>query len=200
MTTQELEAPTTYTPPTTYSEIIRDEVKAEAGRRGISQRRLSSAMGISQQSISDRWRGRIPWTLDEVERLEPVLGLTRGALLLMCARRDSNPQPSDLSPLQVLLAAIGFPVFRTSASAGCFECLELGCGGEIACDCGCHDYDVELERRREDLADLPGIAASAETIPGCANCPGCPGCSCYCHDDEDAATTTTAAAAWELAA
>ena len=96
MTTQELvPAVAAYKAPTTYSEIIRDEVKAEAGRRGISQRRLSSAMGISQQSISDRWRGRIPWTLDEVERLEPVLGLTRGALLAMCARRDSNPQPSD---------------------------------------------------------------------------------------------------------
>ena len=102
MTTQELvqDAPAAYKAPTTYSEIIRDEVKAECGRRGISQRQLSRAMGISQQSISDRWRGRIPWTLNEVERLEPVLGLTRGALLFRCARRDSNPQPSDLSPLE----------------------------------------------------------------------------------------------------
>ncbi|MFI6424765.1 helix-turn-helix domain-containing protein [Promicromonospora sp. NPDC050880] len=94
MTTQELVAPA-YTAPTTYSEIIRDEIKAECGRRGISQRRLSRVIGISQQSLSDRWRGRIPWTLDEVERLEPVLGLDRGALLFRCARRDSNPQPSD---------------------------------------------------------------------------------------------------------
>uniref|UniRef100_UPI003F499FE8 helix-turn-helix domain-containing protein n=1 Tax=Promicromonospora sp. CA-291202 TaxID=3240016 RepID=UPI003F499FE8 len=90
MTTQELvqAAPSAYKAPTTYSEIIRDEVKAEAARRGISQRRLSSAMGISQQSISDRWRGRIPWTLDEVERLEPVLGLTRGALLMLSPLQD----------------------------------------------------------------------------------------------------------------
>lgn len=110
MTTQELvqAALPAYKAPTTYSEIIRDEVKAEAARRGISQRRLSSAMGISQQSISDRWRGRIPWTLDEVERLEPVLGLTRGALLMLCARRDSNPQPSDLSPLKVAILATTF--------------------------------------------------------------------------------------------
>ena len=94
-----------YQPPTTYSEIIRDEVKAECGRRGISQRALARAMGLVQPSISDRWRGRIPWTLDEVERLEPVLGLDRGALLFRCARRDSNPQPSDLSPLEQFAAA-----------------------------------------------------------------------------------------------
>lgn len=133
MTTQELvqAAPPAYKAPTSYSEIIRDEVKAEAGRRGISQRRLSSAMGISQQSISDRWRGRIPWTLDEVERLEPVLGLTRGALLLMCARRDSNPQPSDLSPLVVAVMAKTFSECWCSRE-GCTENYLVPCG------CPCH--------------------------------------------------------------
>jgi transcriptional regulator with XRE-family HTH domain len=107
MTTQELvqDAPPAYIAPTTYSGIIRDEVKAECGRRGISQRRLALALGLSQPSISERWRGRIDWSLDEVERLESVLGLTRGALLFRCARRDSNPQPSDLSPLQDFAAA-----------------------------------------------------------------------------------------------
>ena len=125
-----------YQPPTTYSEIIRDEVKAECGRRGISQRALARAMGLAQPSISDRWRGRIPWTLDEVERLEPVLGLDRGALLFRCARRDSNPQPSDLSPLEVFL------VVDVTA---CWECRELGCGGALACDCGCHDEIDEYD-------------------------------------------------------
>jgi transcriptional regulator with XRE-family HTH domain len=107
MTTQELvhDALGAYKAPTTYSEIISDEVRAECGRRGISQRRLAIAMGLSQPSISERWRDKIPWTLDEVERLEPVLGLDRGALLFRCARRDSNPQPSDLSPLQDFAAA-----------------------------------------------------------------------------------------------
>lgn len=143
MTTQELvqAAPPAYKAPTTYSEIIRDEVKAEAARRGISQRRLSSAMGISQQSISDRWRGRIPWTLDEVERLEPVLGLTRGALLLLCARRDSNPQPSDLSPLVVAVMA--------TTSSECW-CSREGCTENylVPCVCPCHggnDYLVDVD-------------------------------------------------------
>jgi plasmid maintenance system antidote protein VapI len=136
MTTQELvqDAPlAAYQAPTTYSEIIRDEVKAECGRRGISQRRLAQAMGLAQQSISERWRGRVPWTLDEVERLETALGLSRGALLFRCARRDSNPQPSDLSPLEDLVAV---------ASGGCYECAdELGCVDD-ACDCACHTREL----------------------------------------------------------
>jgi transcriptional regulator with XRE-family HTH domain len=118
MTTQELvqDAPlAAYQAPTTYSEIIRDEVKAECGRRGISQRRLAQAMGLAQQSISERWRGRVPWTLDEVERLETALGLSRGALLFRCARRDSNPQPSDLSPLQVRAAGVDVDAWELAA-------------------------------------------------------------------------------------
>lgn len=133
-TTQELvpEA-AAYQPPTTYSEIIRDEVKAECGRRSISQRALARAMGLAQPSISDRWRGRIPWTLDEVERLELVLGLDRGALLFRCARRDSNPQPSDLSPLEVFLAA--------AAEERCW-CRREGCTERyyVPCDCPCHPW------------------------------------------------------------
>lgn len=107
------------------------------------------------------------------------------------ARSNQSTQPADLSPLQILLAAArhaevecdfcgrpmsdclcdedyspwelraGLPVFRTLMSAGCFECRELGCGGELACDCGCHDYDVEQERRREDLITLPVLRTSA---------------------------------------
>jgi len=135
MTTQELvhDALPAYKAPTTYSEIIRDEVRAECGRRGISQRRLALAMGLSQPSISERWRGKIPWTLDEVERLEPVLGLDRGALLFRCARRDSNPQPSDLSPLEVFLAA--------AEDERCW-CRREGCTERyyVPCDCPCHPW------------------------------------------------------------
>lgn len=117
MTTQELvhDALAAYKAPTTYSEIIRDEVRAECGRRGISQRRLALALGMSQPSISERWRGRIDWTLNEVERLEPVLGLDRGALLFRCARRDSNPQPSDLSPLEQFATSAGVDAWELAA-------------------------------------------------------------------------------------
>lgn len=141
-TTQEM-APTT-APTMSYSEIMRREVKAACARRDMTGRDLASRLGVSQQTVSDRWRGRTPWTLDDVERLESVLGLTRGALLIACARRDSNPQPSDLSPLEQFAASAG----------GCFECRELGCSGSgfMACDCPCHE-DVE------QFDDLVGIDA-----------------------------------------
>ena len=185
MTTQELvhDALAAYKAPTTYSEIIRDEVKAECGRRSISQRALARAMGLAQPSISDRWRGRIPWTLDEVERLERVLGLDRGALLFRCARRDSNPQPSDLSPLEQFAASAG----------GCFECRELGCSGSgfMACDCPCHE-DVE------QFDDLVVVAADSKcwcSREGCTERYYVP-CDCTCHPWADGLGVD----AWELAA
>lgn len=178
-------------PPGTYSEIIRGEIKAECARRDISQRGVAALLGLSQPAVSDRWRGRTPWSLNEIERLESVLGLDRGALLFACARRDSNPQPSDLSSLQVLLA--------TGVTA-CWECRELGCLGEIACDCGCHDEIEEYDNDEYDnLAGLPVFDASASA--DCfecleAWCDGRRACACICHD----AGVVTPASVWELAA
>lgn len=76
MTTQIAPAPLVpLEAPRTRSEAVRDEVKAEAGRRDVSQRRLGALLGMSQQAVSDRWRGRTPWTVDELERLEQLFGL-----------------------------------------------------------------------------------------------------------------------------
>jgi transcriptional regulator with XRE-family HTH domain len=126
-TTQEM-APATTASTMSYSEIMRREVKAACARRDMTGRDLAGLLGVSQQTVSDRWRGRTPWTLDDVERLESVLGLTRGALLIACARRDSNPQPSDLSPLQVL-AALGSEGESSCAICGTY----VNDDGECAC-------------------------------------------------------------------
>lgn len=91
MTTQEL-APAA--PSTTYSELMRGEVKAECARRDLNQRGLAALMGMSQQAVSDRWRGRTPWALNEIELLESVLGLTRGALLLAAVRPKGFEPPT----------------------------------------------------------------------------------------------------------
>lgn len=196
MTTRELahDAPTApYKAPTSYSEIIRDEVKAECGRRGVSQRRLSLAMGLSQQSISERWRGRVPWTLDEVERLETVLGLARGALLFRCARRDSNPQPSDLSPLQVLL---GISASTDVELWDIDDEDDYRRGQCVICSGDCEPGRCIMF---SDLAGLPVFDASASA--DCfecleAWCSGGHACACVCHD----AGVVTPAAVWELAA
>lgn len=95
--------------PKTRSEALMLEVRAAAARRGLSQKALALALGRSQQAVSDRWRGRTPWTVDDTDDLERVLQLVPGSLYAAavreCARRDSNPQPSDWEPAAWALAA-----------------------------------------------------------------------------------------------
>jgi transcriptional regulator with XRE-family HTH domain len=199
MTTQEMAPPSAAAPTMTYSEIMRREVKAACARRDMTGRDLAGLLGVSQQTVSDRWRGRTPWTLDDVERLETVLGLSRGALLIACARRDSNPQPSDLSPLQVLLAVL---LAIAGAAAGECWCSREGCPENylVPCDCPCHGGD-------DDLVALPVFRtpASADVEVwelddedeyhrgGCVICSGdCEPGRCIMFED--------LADAWELAA
>jgi hypothetical protein len=90
-----------YKAPTTHAEVIRDEIKAEAGRRSLSQTAVGRIVGLTQASVTDRYRGRTDWSLNEIELLEEAMGLARGALLARCAIRDSNPEPADLCFAQV---------------------------------------------------------------------------------------------------
>lgn len=183
-------------PPGTYSEIIRGEIKAECARRDISQRGVAALLGLSQPAVSDRWRGRTPWSLNEIERLESVLGLDRGALLFACARRDSNPQPSDLSPLQVLL---GISVSTDVEPWDIDDEDDYRRGQCVICSGDCEPGRCIMF---DDLAGLPVFRTSA-SAGGCfecleAWCGGRHACACICHDAGGVATM--AAAVWELAA
>ena len=98
----------------TLSDFITETVRAEAARRGYSQRQLAQALDMPQPTCSTRWRGCTPWSVDELDQLAelfecnivdlitgdvalirrtPAGGSHRGGPLR--ARRDSNPQPSD---------------------------------------------------------------------------------------------------------
>jgi hypothetical protein len=90
-----------YEAPTTYAGIIREEVKVEAARRGLTQTQVGRLIGLSQPAVADRYRARTDWALNEIELLEEAMGLARGALLARCAIRDSNPEPADLCFAQV---------------------------------------------------------------------------------------------------
>jgi plasmid maintenance system antidote protein VapI len=172
-TTQEM-APTTAST-MSYSEIMRREVKAACARRDMTGRDLAGLLGVSQQTVSDRWRGRTPWTLDDVERLETVLGLSRGALLIACARRDSNPQPSDLWPLQVWLAIDECPIC-----------------GSVASQCTCTDaeeFDLAVVEQFYALQFEDLVAAMSAGHEGdcaypttCGSCLQCLACRCACWD------------------
>ena len=79
----------------TFAEKVAANIRAEAARRGINQSALARALGMSQAAASDRFRGRTPWTLNEIEAVARVLRTTTSTL---CAIRDSNPEPAGLEP------------------------------------------------------------------------------------------------------
>lgn len=86
------------------SETVASNILAEAGRRRMSQSDLGQALGLTRQAVSDRYRGRVPWTLDEVERAAAVFGVPLPYLLSIpwLPRLDSNQQPSDYVSAQVI--------------------------------------------------------------------------------------------------
>lgn len=55
---------------------ISDNVRAEAGRRGLrTNAQLGERIGLSQRSVSRRMVGETPWTADELLRVARVLGV-----------------------------------------------------------------------------------------------------------------------------
>ena len=78
--------------PDAFSDFVAANIRAEAARRGITQRELARSIGMSQAACSDRWRGKTSWTLDEIEVVARMLRTTTSVL---CAIRDSNPEPAD---------------------------------------------------------------------------------------------------------
>ncbi len=75
-----------------FAAQVAENIRAEAGRRGVNQSDIARALGIAQAAISERWRGRREWRLNEIEAVARLLGTTTSTL---CAIRDSNPEPAD---------------------------------------------------------------------------------------------------------
>ena len=57
------------------SKIVAANVRAEGARRGLTQMEMAKRLGMSRITLSDRYRERTPWTLDEVERLAAFFGV-----------------------------------------------------------------------------------------------------------------------------
>lgn len=98
------------------ADVVAGNIRAEAARLGIKQIELGRALGMSQSAITTRWKGLARWQLEELDDVADVLGITVQDLVTdhpqkrrtpaggshrggpLRARRDSNPQPSDLEP------------------------------------------------------------------------------------------------------
>lgn len=87
---------------------VAGEVRAWMARRGVTQTVLSAGVHIGQSQISKRLSGKIPFDVDELDRIAEFLGVDMLTLLggapqgggpdggdALRARRYSKPQPSD---------------------------------------------------------------------------------------------------------
>ena len=92
---------------------VSEEVRALMGRYGVSQATVAKWLGLTQPAVSSRLRGATEWKVAEIERI--AYGFSRhpaelmggyattgprpdggeGLPIMLRARRDSNPQPSD---------------------------------------------------------------------------------------------------------
>ena len=70
-----------YSEPVDLSQIVAANVRAEAARVGLQQKMIAPALGVSQGQVSKRWRGKIEWSLSELQLLAEVFGCEPGDLL-----------------------------------------------------------------------------------------------------------------------
>lgn len=106
----------------TLSGRVAEEVNALMGRHRTTQVQLAAVLGIPQTQLSRRLRGLMPFSIDEVEAIADYYAVPVRSLFdhdeetprpkpggVQRARRDSNPQPSDLESGTVVLADFGTP-------------------------------------------------------------------------------------------
>ena len=65
----------------TRAERVAANVRAEMARAGYSQRQLAADLGIAQQGLSQRLNGRVPFRVNELDRIAAILGVDLAALI-----------------------------------------------------------------------------------------------------------------------
>ena len=78
--------------PRPTSEIVAENVRAEAARRGYSQVALAEALGMNQSQVSRRWWGRLLWTFDELDSLAELLDVSVQELVTNHSAEMQNPR------------------------------------------------------------------------------------------------------------
>ena len=90
----------------TTAEYVGRRVHMLMWDRHVRQVDLADALGMSSASMSAKLRGRRPWTIDEVIGAAHYLRVTLDELVpdveTWCAAKDSNLQPADITPAQII--------------------------------------------------------------------------------------------------
>lgn len=66
---------------TPLSAVVADNVRLLCARRRLRQSALAELLGLSRMSISDRFRYKTPWTIDELGILARFFGVPPSVLL-----------------------------------------------------------------------------------------------------------------------
>ncbi|MGR6523868.1 helix-turn-helix domain-containing protein [Rhodococcus erythropolis] len=75
---------------TSPSQLIAQNVRAEAARHRVSQRVLAHKLGMRQQSLSQRLLGRVSFRAEELEVIAQVFDMPVSALM---GERTLTPTP-----------------------------------------------------------------------------------------------------------
>lgn len=77
----------------TLSDFVAATIRAEASRRGLTQKDLTRAIGMSTSTMSARWNGLRPWALDELADVAEVFGCSVPELITGdIAQETQNPR------------------------------------------------------------------------------------------------------------
>lgn len=72
-----------------FTDAVTDTIRGELKRRRVSQAQLADHLGVTQQTVSRRFNGEVPFDLAEIEAIAAFLGLQ--------ARLELTPAQSDLA-------------------------------------------------------------------------------------------------------
>jgi transcriptional regulator with XRE-family HTH domain len=65
----------------TAAKLVGGNVRAELARAGKTQAWLAGVLGLSQQVVSERLRGRVAFDVDELTKVAGALGVPVAALM-----------------------------------------------------------------------------------------------------------------------
>ena len=63
------------------SRAVAENVRAEVARHRLPQSAIAEALGLSQQAVSRRLTGGVPFELDEVQAIAGLIGVPTALLL-----------------------------------------------------------------------------------------------------------------------
>lgn len=80
------------------SDAVAGRVRAFSAERRISQANLATAIGMSKMSMSRRFNGAVPFTVDELGRIADYFDVGLDALILSPSTPTARPV-DDLPPV-----------------------------------------------------------------------------------------------------